>query len=324
MIATAVGSYPKIPNKPRPARLRNAIARFDRGDITLDDLRAVEDEVTVEALQEQADAGLDLVTDGQVRWDDEQTYIAQSLDGISINGLIRWFDTNMYYRQPVIEGPVAWREPITVRDFTFAKEHSAKPVKAVLTGPYTLARLSVDEHYKSNGALALAFAEALNQEAKALQAAGATFIQFNEPAVVRHKDGFPDFSHVCNRLVDGLNVETAVYFYFGDVDGIYPQLLDLPFDLIGLDFVMGAANEALLHRTPFTKKLGLGIMNARNTKLEPADQLVERIRTLGQGLPPDHLHVSPSAGLEFLPREVAQAKLKRLAEAVRQAEGVLV
>ena len=324
MIATAVGSYPKIPNKPRPARLRNAITRFDRGDITRDDLHAIEDEVTVEALQEQADAGLDLVTDGQIRWDDEQTYIAQSLDGISIDGLIRWFDTNMYYRQPVIEGPVAWREPITVRDFTFAKERSAKPVKAVLTGPYTLARLSLDEHYKSNEPLALAFAEALNQEAKALQGAGATFIQFNEPAVLKHKDDFPGFSHVCNRLVDGLNVETAVYFYFGDVDGIYPQVLDLPFDLIGLDFVAGAANEALLHRTPFTKKLGLGIMNARNTKLEPAEQLVERIRTLGHGLPPDHLHVSPSAGLEFLPREVAQAKLKRLAEAVRQAEGVLV
>lgn len=324
MIATVVGSYPKIPNRPRPARLRNAIARFDRGDLTLDDLKDIEDEVTIEVLQEQAEAGLDLVTDGQIRWEDEQTYIARSLYGVSINGLIRWFDTNTYYRQPVIEGAVAWLGPITVRDYQFAAEHSAKPVKAVLTGPYTLARLSVDEHYRSTEALAMAFAEALNQEAKALQQAGATFIQFNEPAIVEHKEDFPDFRHVSGRLVDGVTAETAVYFYFGDVDGIYPQVLDLPFDLIGLDFVMGAANEALLHRTPFTKKLGLGIMNARNTRLEPADQLVERIRTLSKGLPPEHLHVSPNAGLEFLPREVAQAKLKRLADAVRQAEGVLL
>ncbi|MEX2157774.1 MAG: methylcobamide--CoM methyltransferase [Dehalococcoidia bacterium] len=324
MIATVVGSYPKIPNRPRPARLRNAIARFDRGDLTLDDLKAIEDEVTIEVLQEQAEAGLDLVTDGQIRWEDEQNYIARSLSGVSINGLIRWFDTNTYYRQPVIEGAVAWREPITVRDYQFAAEHSAKTVKAVLTGPYTLARLSVDEHYKSTEKLAMAFAEALNQEAKALQQAGATFIQFNEPAAVQHKEDFPDFRHVSDRLLDGVTAETAVYFYFGDVDGIYPQVLDLPFDLIGLDFVMGAANEALLHRTPFTKKLGLGIMDARNTRLESADQLVERIRTLGKGIAPDHLHVSPSAGLEFLPREVAQAKLKRLADAVRQAEGVLV
>jgi len=324
MIATVVGSYPKIPNRPRPARLRNAIARFDRGDLTLDDLKQVEDEVTVEALQEQAEAGLDLVSDGQIRWEDEQTYIARGLDGVSIGGLIRWFDTNMYYRQPTIDGAVAWREPITVRDFQFAQKNSAKPVKAVLTGPYTLACLSIDEHYNSIEKLAMAFAEALNQEAKALQDAGATFIQFNEPAILERKDGYVDFVHAANRVTEGLTAETAAYFYFGDADGIYPQILDLPFDVIGLDFVMGPQNEALLHRTPFTKKLGLGIMNARNTRLESTDQLVERIKALGHGLPPDHLHVSPNAGLEFLPREVAQEKLKRLADAVRQAEGVLV
>ena len=324
MIATVVGSYPKIPNKPRPARLRNAINRLDRGDITIDELRQVEDEVTVEVLQEQADAGLDLVTDGQIRWEDEQTYLARRLAGVSINGLIRWFDTNMYYRQPVIESDVAWREPITVRDYTFAIEHSAKPVKAVLTGPYTLARLSVDQHYGSVDKAAAAFAEALNQEAKALQAAGATFIQFNEPAVVKHKDDFPGFASLCRRLVDGLTAETACYFYFGDVEGCYPQLLDLPFDLIGLDFLMGPANEALLQRTPFTKKLGLGIVDARNTRLEAPEQIAERIKTLGAGLDPDRIHVSPNTGLEFLPREVAQEKLRRLAQGVRQAEGVLV
>src|SRR3990172_9002240 len=109
MIATVVGSYPKIPNLPHPARLRNAINRFDRGEMTEEELRRVEDEVTIEVLQEQAEAGLDLVTDGQIRWEDEQTYLARRLSGISINGLTRWFDTNMYYRQPVIASDVAWR-----------------------------------------------------------------------------------------------------------------------------------------------------------------------------------------------------------------------
>ena len=163
MITTVVGSYPKVPNKPRPARLRNAINKLDRGAITREELAQVADEVTIEVLQEQADAGLDLITDGQIRWEDEQTYIARGLEGVSINGLIRWFDSNMYYRQPVIEGDLAWREPITARDYKFAVEHSSKPVKAVLTGPYTLARLSVDRHYQSVEALAGAFAEALNR-----------------------------------------------------------------------------------------------------------------------------------------------------------------
>ena len=324
MIATVVGSYPKVPNRPQPARLRNAISRFDRGAIGEEELHRVEDEVTVEALREQAEAGLDLVTDGQIRWEDEQTYLARKLTGISLDGLIRWFDTNMYYRQPVVEGAVTWREPITVRDYRFAVEHSPKPVKAVLTGPYTLARLSVDQHYRSVEGLATALAEALNQEAKALQEAGAKLIQFNEPAILQHKDEFQDFTAVCHRLVDGLTAETALYLYFGDVEEIYPQLLDLPFHLIGLDFVTGAKNEALLRRSPFTKKLGLGIIDARNTKLESPEQIAERIRTLAAGVPPDQVHVSPSAGLEFLAREVAQEKLRRLAEGVRQAKAVLV
>ena len=324
MFATVVGSYPKVPNRPRPARLRNAINKLDRGAITQAELDTVADEVTIEALEEQAAAGLDLVTDGQIRWEDEQTYFARELAGISINGLIRWFDTNMYYRQPVVEGAVTWQKPVTVRDYSFAVEHSAKPVKPVLTGPYTLARLSVDKHYHDNESLALALAEALNQEAKALEQAGATLIQFNEPAILKQKDDFASFAAICKRLVDGLTAETSLYLYFGDAEGIYPQLLELPFDLIGLDFVMGAANEALLRSAPFTKKLGLGIVDARNTRLESPEQIAERIRSLSDGIDPENVHVSPSAGLEFLPREVAQEKLRLLAEGVRKAEGVLV
>ena len=135
MRTTAAGSYPKIPNRPRPARLRQAIARRDRGDITAEELARVEDEVTIEVIAEQAEAGLDLVTDGQIRWDDDQTYIAQRLQGLEITGLIRYFDTNTYYRQPNVTAPVGWRQPILVRDYEFAADHSTKPVKALITGP---------------------------------------------------------------------------------------------------------------------------------------------------------------------------------------------
>jgi len=323
MITTVVGSYPKVPNRPRPARLRNAINRFDRGEITEEELHQVEDEVTVEVLKEQADAGLDLITDGQIRWEDEQTYLTRKLAGVSIDGLTRWFDTNMYYRQPVIEASLAWREPITLQDYHFAVEHSSRPVKPVLTGPYTLTRLSRNGAYDSLEGCVLALAEALNQEARALQQAGASFIQFNEPAILRHKEDLPLLRAASERLLQGVDVETAVYLYFGDVAGIYPQVLDLPFDLIGLDFVMGAANYQLLRQSPFTKKLGLGLMDARNTKLEQVEDIVDKIRLASAFVPPNRIHVSPSAGLEFLPREVAQAKLVRMVEGVRRAEEVL-
>ena len=126
MQTTVVGNYPKIPNRPRPARLRVALNKRDRGEITDEELARVRDEVTVEVIQEQIDAGVDIVTDGQVRWDDDQTYIATTLKGIEIGSLQRYMDTNTYYRQPEITGPVSWQAPALVSDFQFARENSSK------------------------------------------------------------------------------------------------------------------------------------------------------------------------------------------------------
>src|SRR5438093_12459205 len=112
MKTTVVGSYPKIPNRPRPARLRQAINRRDRGEITSEELARVADEVTIEAIQEQVDAGVDVVTDGQIRWDDDQTYVTMSMGGVERGGLQRYLDTNTYYRQPEIVGPVSWKDSV--------------------------------------------------------------------------------------------------------------------------------------------------------------------------------------------------------------------
>ena len=323
MLTTVVGNYPKIPNRPRPARLRAAIARYDRGDISLDDLRKVEDEVTIEAIQEQVEAGVDIVTDGQVRWEDDQTYVARKLSGFSINGLIRYFDTNTYYRQPVVEGPVAWHGPITVDDYRFAAAHSSRPVKALLTGPYTLARLSANHHYPSLDALVMVLAQALHQEALALQAAGASIIQVNEPAILRHREDFPLFARALATMLEGVTAERALYTWFGDVAGIYPAILELPVDTIGLDFVMGGANWEVIRRSPFTKKLGFGIIDARNTRLETVEYIMGRVKEITEVVPPDRLYVNPSCGLEYLPREVAQAKLARMVEGVKRVAEVL-
>src|SRR3989304_9912273 len=111
MQTTVAGSSPKIPPRPRPARLRQAIARLDRGEITPEERAQVQGEVTIEVIREQLEAGLDRVADGQVRWDDDQTYVARGLEGFEIGGLVRYFDTNTYYRQPTVSGPVGWRQP---------------------------------------------------------------------------------------------------------------------------------------------------------------------------------------------------------------------
>jgi 5-methyltetrahydropteroyltriglutamate--homocysteine methyltransferase len=323
VLTTVVGNYPKIPNRPRPPKLRAAISRFERGEIGADELRRVEDEVTLEVIQEQVEAGVDIITDGQIRWEDDQTYLARRMDGFSIDGLIRYFDTNTYYRQPLVEGPVRWREPVAVADYEFAAKRSPVPVKALVTGPYTLAALSANHHYGSLRELVLALAAELRNEVLALERAGARIIQVNEPAILQQKEDFPLLRQALERMMDGVRVEAHLYTWFGDVEGLYPRFLELPFAAIGLDFVKGPANWDVIARQPFTKKLGLGVIDARNTKLEAVEEIVGLVRRASAVVPPDMLYVNPSCGLEYLPREAAQAKLARMVEGVRRAREVL-
>jgi 5-methyltetrahydropteroyltriglutamate--homocysteine methyltransferase len=322
MQTTVVGNYPKIPNRPRPGRLRQAINRRDRGEITNEELARIQDEVTIEVIQEQIEAGLDIITDGQVRWDDDQTYVMRALSGVEIGSLERYLDTNTYYRRPEVTGPVSWREPILVRDYLFAAESSPKPAKAIVTGPYTLAALSLDKHYGSREKLAMALAEELRNEVQALGQAGAPIIQINDPVIVFHKEDMDLFSKALSRLLDGVEAETAVYTWFGSVDGILPRLLDLPTDTLGLDFVSGRDNWEAIKTVDFTKKLGAGIVDGRNTRIESLEQIEESIRRLGEVVSPDRLYVNPSCGLEYLPRETAYEKLKRMVEGVRRADPV--
>jgi len=323
MLTTVVGNYPKIPNKPRPARLRNAINKRDRGGLTTEELDRVYDEVTAEVIQEQIDAGIDIVTDGQVHWDDDQTYVMRGLKGVEIGALERYMDTNTYYRQPEIVGDISWQKPILVRDFEFARSKSSKPVKAIITGPYTLAALSLDKHYNNSEKLVLAIAEALREEVKALAAAGADRIQVNDPMIVKGAE--PALvAKALTIMLDGVSAETGVYTWFGSaaaVVPVVPVVLDTPVDVIGLDFVSVPANWDAV-TSGFSKKLGFGIVDGRNTRLETPDQVAEAVKRISDIVPPDSLYVNPSCGLGYLPRETAFDKLKNMVEGARRAEGV--
>jgi len=246
----------------------------------------------------------------------------RSLRGVEIGSLERYMDTNTYYRQPEIVGPIAWDKPILVKDFVFAREHSSKPVKAIITGPYTLAALSLDKHYNSREKLVLAIAEALREEVKALAAAGAERIQLNDPMIVKGAD--PGLvAKALTTVIDGVSAETGVYTWFGSAAAVLPALLDGPADVIGLDFVQGPANWDAV-RSGFNKKLGFGIVDGRNTRLETPDQIADAIKRVTEFVPPERLYVNPSCGLEYLPRETAFAKLKITVEGARRAEGIRV
>lgn len=320
LTVTTIGSYPRPPREGGEFRLRKAMNAVDRGEATADDVRGAEDDLTREILAEQAAAGVELVTDGQVRWVDSLSHFADGLEGCVSSGLLRYYDTNTYFRQLVVKGPVRRDMPIVVDEFRFAAENSAVPVKAVLTGPYTLTALALDEHYGGNRrALARGFATALNQEARDLAAAGAKVIQFDEPSLARVPGSPPGdlsvLAEVADALLAGIDVTTVITTYFGDVAPLGPAFFRLPFDVFGLDFVAGPANYDLLTDFPDDKGLQAGIVDARNTKLEEAAEIVVTIGRIGARVPRDRLWVAPSCGLEFLPRETAEAKLRRLAEA---------
>lgn len=323
MQTTVVGNYPKIPNRPKPARLRNAINKRDRGDLSNEELEQVKNEVTIEAIAEQIDAGIDVITDGQLRWDDDQTYVARNFANVTIGALQRYLDTNTYYREPEVNGPIGFQKPTLAPDWKFAQENSAKPVKAIVPGPYTLAALSLDKHYNSREKLAIAYAEALRPEIDALVSAGCKHVQVNDPVIVFNKDDYRFFHAALTKLLDGVTgAETGVYTWFSDCAGILPQMLELPVDVIGLDFAWGRANWDALKAVSFNKKLGLGVVDARNTRLETAGAVAEAIKRAGESVPPERLYVNPSCGLEYVPRETAFEKLKVLAQGARQAEGV--
>ncbi|HEX9375784.1 MAG TPA: hypothetical protein VGB19_06055 [Actinomycetota bacterium] len=315
---TAVGSYPRPPREGGEFRLRKILQAVDRGEATADDIRAAEDDLTREILADQAAAGVDLVTDGQVRWDDPVTRVAEGLEGFALSGLIRFFDNNTYFRQPVVKGPVRRERPILVDEFSFAASNSERPVKAVLCGPYTLASLSKDESGGDRASLLRDLASALRDEARDLAAAGATVIQFDEPALARVPGQPPGdleaFAAVAGTLTDGVDATTILATYFGDVAPFGTTLFDLPFHGFGLDLVSGWQSGELLSRLPGDRIIQAGIADARNTKLESVEQLARAVGDIVENVPLERLWLAPSCGLEFLPREAAERKLRRLAE----------
>ncbi len=322
---TVVGSYPKPPREGGEFTLRKTLHALDRGDASIVDVRAAQDDLVREVIAEQAEAGVELVTDGQVPWDDPQTRFAEGLEGFGTTGLLRYFDTNTYFRQPVVKGPVARRGHIVLDEFLFARDHSPVPVKQTLIGPYTLAALSVDEHYGDRGALVAVLAVALNEEARDLAEAGCEVIAFDEPVLARIPGSPPGdlslLAAVADRLTEGVAATTVLQTFFGDVAEHGPGLFDLPFDGFGFDLVAGPGNLEAIHEFPSDRILQAGIVDARNTRVEEPEALTREIEGLAGTVDPERLWVSPSAGLEFLPREAAQRKLAALADAVRRFRG---
>jgi 5-methyltetrahydropteroyltriglutamate--homocysteine methyltransferase len=323
VLATVVGSYPRIGDAFEEQRLRRAIAKFEEGKLTEPELREVERSVVREVIADQVEAGIDLPTDGEVSWYDSQSHFSRHLDGVEVNGLVRYFDTNTYYRQPVVRGPIRWRGPALVDEWRFAASVAPKGVKAVITGPYTLASLAKTDG-RPRREVVQEFAAAVAQEVRALRKAGATRIQVDEPAITRaHKD--------VGLLKEGIETVAAekgaswlcLFTFFGDAAGILRDLASLPIDNLGLDLVQGDRTWKELKEAGSGIPLTLGLVDARNTRRDDPRALAKAALALKGKVPLEETYVSPSNGLEFLPRRRAREKLGLVAETAKLLEAGL-
>jgi 5-methyltetrahydropteroyltriglutamate--homocysteine methyltransferase len=323
-----IGGLPLLPTStigsfPKPERLVRARAEFARGAIAAGALRHLEEEATVDCIRLQEGLGLDILVDGEMYRGDMTAYFAENLPGFRLSALVRSYG-NRYYRKPIVTGPVRWERPLTVEWFRFAQGLTSRPVKGMLTGPYTMMDWSFDEHYGSRQALTLALAEAIHREALALQEAGARFIQIDEPAVSVRPEEIDLAIRAMAIVTRGLKVRTVTHICYGDFPAIYPRLLDLPVDQFTLE--MSNLDHGLLdlfRTSPFTKELGLGVLDVHSHTVESVETVAGRIRAALEVVPPERLFINPDCGLKTRTRDEAEAKLRVMVEATRAARDAI-
>jgi 5-methyltetrahydropteroyltriglutamate--homocysteine methyltransferase len=268
-------SYPRIGDSPWDQELRLIAREREAGRADDDAVRIVEDEVAAMMVAEQSRAFVDVVTDGQVRWSGPFSHVASRLEGVRLDGLIRWFETGLYDRRPEIVRPILRPAPILVRDALHALDVRPKALKVVLPGPVSLARVARDRCYGTLEGVARAFAAALADEARDLAAAGVTIVQLDEPMLCRHPGDSSLVVETASRVFDaaGPRATTILSTYFGDLAPLAADLARLPGTHLGLDMVHGTGNWPLLPKLPDGRGLHLGLFDARTTRIESAARL---------------------------------------------------
>ena len=316
MKTTVIGSYPKI-SENGGVNLRSAITQWEQKKINDAQLKEAYEKTVQRVIREQEEAGLDIITDGQIARDDLLRPFAARLGGCAVGGMTRFFNNNFYYRQPIVQGEIRHERPLTVEEFDLAKRFAKKPLKVALPGPLTLTNLCEDTVYKDFKKLLFKFAEAINAEGRLLEKAGVTTIQIDEPSLAFQKDNLDSVFQAIDQAVQGWRVKKVLTVYFGSVKPVMDRLARSSVDVVGLDLIEAPKDLEAIGKN-FPKEVALGCIDARNTKLEDPRELRKLFEAAAKQVAPEKLYVNPNCGLEFLPHETAQKKMAILVEAVRQ------
>ena len=316
-----IGAYPKIGEGLDGQELRRALHRHDRGEMGDADLDKVFDEVTRSAIREIESAGIDVTNDAQVRWDDLLSPFARTWSGVEPGPLERFYDNNTYFRQPVIDGPIVTDGRSLVRDYTFARGVAKSQLKAAIPGPLTFATLAArDEQYRTLEDRVLAVADATAREIAGLKAAGATMIDIEDPAVVASPKHIELAREAYGRFADPDLAITLVTYFF-PADTVLESLASFPVAAVGID-VRSRDTTAFDRLDAFrTQDVLLGVVDARNTRLETADEVARYAERALKLVPQERLVLATTTSLEYLPRDVARAKLAALVAGARLLSG---
>jgi 5-methyltetrahydropteroyltriglutamate--homocysteine methyltransferase len=317
---TVVGSYPV------PEWLERLKTDYFRGRISLSQLTEVHEMAIKAALHDQRLAGIDIVSDGELRRDNDIDYFLARLPGIQLADKAKDFYFDYYEAR--LDSPLSPEPGATplrlADDFSFTRAHTAAPVKFSFTGPFSLARHVRGTAYNDRRELVLAIARVLNAEARELAARGAELLQIDEPFLA----GYPEDADVAveavNVVTDGVDVVWALHVCYGNryarplwqghYDFLFPAVLSANVDQLVLEFARkGDEDLTTVHKFGWDRDIGVGVIDVKSTEVEPADLVADRIRSALDLFPAEQLLINPDCGLRNLPVTVAQAKLAAMA-----------
>jgi 5-methyltetrahydropteroyltriglutamate--homocysteine methyltransferase len=326
---TVVGSYPQpdwlldrdMLRDRLPARVRTP----ELWRVAPELLVEAQDDATLLAIRDLERAGVDIITDGEIRRESYSNRFATALDGIDAEHDATIVNrAGREARVPRVVGAVRRTQPVEVGDMAFLRANTHARAKITLPGPFTRAQQAVDEHYGDFDALVMDLAAAVNAEARDLVAAGADVIQLDEPWVRNDPERARRIAVAAiDRALEGLDAETAVHVCFGYAAMVGPdkptgyaflgELSDSIADQISIESAQPDLDLGIL-RELAPKTVVLGVLDLSAPAPESADVVAERLRAALAHLPPERLVAAPDCGMKYLPRDLAFAKLQAMVD----------
>ena len=328
---TVVGSYPQpdwlidrenLAKRPPPrVRAREVWRIADRF------LEQAQDDATIVAIHEMESAGLDIISDGEMRRESYSNRLANALGGVDRerpgSAISRSGKPDVV---PLVSGPICRLAPVEVRDLAFLRAHTTRKVKITLPGPFTMTQQAQNAYYPDEDSLAMAYAEAVNAEIRDLFAAGADVVQVDEPYMQARPEQARRYGLAAlNRALAGVTGTTAVHLCFGyayimkDKPSGYsflPELENCLAHQVSIEAAQPRLDLAILKELP-SKTIILGAIDLDDPAVESAATVAGRIRAALKFVAPERLVIAPDCGMKYIARDVALGKLKAMVEGAR-------